>query len=47
MRMLELFLYLERCFDTEFDDSLIENVDSVRNLVRYVGSQLAKGAALP
>ena len=47
MRMFEMFLYLEDCFGTEFDDSLIENLDSMGDLVQYVESQVAKGAASP
>ncbi|MEV5510842.1 phosphopantetheine-binding protein [Streptomyces orinoci] len=36
LKLVELLLYLEDCFNLEFDDSVVGRLESMRDLVHYV-----------
>ena len=38
LNRVELLLYLEDCFEVDFDESAIENVDTMRDLAGYIKS---------
>jgi acyl carrier protein len=45
LKLFELVLYLEDRLGVEFDDSVMENFDSMSDLLAYVNGQLAKQRA--
>ena len=36
LKLFEMILYLEDCFEIEFDESIIANIDTVQELVTYI-----------
>ncbi len=44
LKLFELVLYLEDRLHVEFDDSVMENMDSLRDLLAYINSRLATAA---
>jgi acyl carrier protein len=48
LKIFEMFLYLEDCFQLSFDESLVEQLGTLDDLVGYIAAQLAiqaEGAA--
>ena len=35
-KLFELVLYLEDCFEIEFDESVMGNIDTIQELVEYI-----------
>lgn len=35
-KLFELVLYLEDCFEIEFDESVMGNIDTIQELVAYI-----------
>jgi acyl carrier protein len=35
-KLFEMILYLEDCFGIEFDESIMENIDTMEDLVNYI-----------
>lgn len=44
LKMAELLLYLEDCFSLEFDESVIDKLDTMQDLVTYIASLQAAAA---
>lgn len=42
LKLFEMILYLEDCFQVEFDESVIEKFETMRDLVDYIESLLSK-----
>jgi acyl carrier protein len=36
LKLVELLLYLEDCFNLEFDSAMVEGLDTLSELVRYI-----------
>lgn len=36
LRMVELLLYMEDCFGLEFDNSIMDKLETMRDLVHYI-----------
>lgn len=46
LKIFEMILYLEDCFDTDFDQSKLGDVETMRDLVDHIESRLAIRAGL-
>lgn len=44
-KLFEMVLYLEDCFEVEFDESAMENIDTMHELVEYI--QVLKKTKIP
>ena len=40
LKMFEMILYLEECFGVEFDESVMDKIDTMRDLVNYIKTLL-------
>lgn len=40
LKMFEMILYLEECFGVEFDESVMDRIDTMRDLVNYIKTLL-------
>lgn len=46
LKLFEMLLYLEDCFGVEFDDSVMEHMETLGQLVDYIGRQTATAKAV-
>jgi acyl carrier protein len=44
LKLFEMLLYLEDCFSVEFDENVMEHVETLGQLVDYIDQQLATAA---
>jgi acyl carrier protein len=44
MKIFEMVLYLEDCFEVEFEEKVMEKIDTLSELVSYIDSKLAAKA---
>lgn len=40
LKLFESMLYLEECFSVDFDESVMEHIDTMSDLVTYIESRL-------
>jgi acyl carrier protein len=45
LKLFEMVLYLEDCFGLQFDESVMQSIETVRDLVTYISGQLSQGVA--
>jgi acyl carrier protein len=45
LKLFEMVLYLEDCFALKFDESVIQSIETVRDLVTYINGQLTQSVA--
>lgn len=45
LKVFEMLLYLEDCFGVQFDDSVMENMETLGQLVDYIARQAPAPAA--
>ncbi|HEU5319723.1 MAG TPA: acyl carrier protein [Methylomirabilota bacterium] len=44
LKMFELVLYLEECFSIEFDEGVMDRIDTLRDLVHYIGDRRSQAS---
>jgi acyl carrier protein len=47
LKVFEMILYLEECFGLKFDDSVIQNIETLGQLVAYISNLQAADSARP